>query len=137
LAGAWRAKIQFKDGAFAAVKNLEFMYVFNAGGTMTESSNYDGAPPVPPAYGVWRKTGSRQFEAKYTFYITKPPANFDEVAKGGGWLPNGHGVFVERITLSEDGRSFKSVMTYDAFDQSGKAVESGSMARGDGVRSQF
>ena len=37
------------------MKDLEFMYVFNVGGTMTASSNYDGAPPVPPAYGVWRR----------------------------------------------------------------------------------
>ncbi|HET6272831.1 MAG TPA: hypothetical protein VFG32_07620, partial [Bacteroidota bacterium] len=65
LVGAWRSKVQFKSGAFAAVKDLEFMYVFNAGGTMTESSNYDGAPPVPPAYGMWRKLGPGQFEAKY------------------------------------------------------------------------
>ena len=39
LVGAWRGKVQFKTGGFPAVKDLEFMYVFNAGGTMTESSN--------------------------------------------------------------------------------------------------
>jgi hypothetical protein len=80
LVGAWRAKIHFKDGAFASIKDLEFMYVFNEGGTITESSNYDGAPPVPPAYGVWRQVGPKQFEAKYTFYITKPPASLNCVA---------------------------------------------------------
>ena len=41
LVGQWRAKLQFTSGAFAPVKDLEFMYVFNLGGTMTESSNYD------------------------------------------------------------------------------------------------
>ena len=40
LAGAWRGKVQFTSGAFAEIKDLEFMYAFNAGGTMTESSNY-------------------------------------------------------------------------------------------------
>jgi len=65
LVGAWQGKVQFKNGPYAAIKDLEFMYVFNVGGTMTESSNYDAAPPVPPAYGVWRKTGPHQFEAKY------------------------------------------------------------------------
>lgn len=54
LVGAWRSSLQFESGAFAAIKDLEFMYVFNEGGTMMESSNYDGAPPVPPAYGVWQ-----------------------------------------------------------------------------------
>ena len=39
-------------------KDLEFMYAFNVSGTMTESSNYDAAPPVPPAYGVWKKVES-------------------------------------------------------------------------------
>ena len=48
LVGAWRSNLQFSEGTFAALKDLEFLYVFNAGGTMTESSNYDGAPPVPP-----------------------------------------------------------------------------------------
>lgn len=51
LVGAWRSQIRFNGGSFAEIKDLQFMYVFNAGGTMTESSNYDGAPPVPPAYG--------------------------------------------------------------------------------------
>lgn len=137
LVGAWQGKVQFKSGAFAAVKDLEFMYVFNEGGTMTESSNYDGAPPVPPAYGVWRKFGPGQFEAKYEFYMTKPPTGFDDIAKGGGWLPAGRGVFLERITLSEDGRSFKSTMKYDAFDKNGQPTEKGSEAAVEAVRMEF
>ena len=87
LVGEWRAQLQFTSGAFASIKDLEFMYVFNQGGTMTESSNYDASPPVPPAYGIWRKVGAREFEAKYEFYVTKAPATFDEIAKGGGWGP--------------------------------------------------
>src|SRR6266478_3224875 len=73
LVGAWRGKVQFKTGAFAEVKDLEFLYVFNAGGTMTESSNYDAAPPVAPAYGIWKKMGGNEYEAKYEFYITRIP----------------------------------------------------------------
>jgi hypothetical protein len=134
LVGAWRGKVQFKRGAFAAVKDLEFMYVFNEGGTMTESSNYDGAPPVPPAYGLWRKIGPNQFEAKYEFYSTKPPANLDDIAKGGGWLPAGRGALSERITLSENGRSFKSTIKYDAFDQAGKPAEGGGEAETEAKR---
>ena len=60
IVGAWKGKVQFKSGAFAEVKDLEFMYVFNAGGTMIESSNYDGTPPVPSAYGIWKKTGDKK-----------------------------------------------------------------------------
>ena len=43
LIGAWRSKMQFKDGLLAEVKDLELSYVFNLGGTMVESSNYDEA----------------------------------------------------------------------------------------------
>ena len=75
LVGAWRGRVQFKNGEFATLKDLEFMYVFNAGGTMTESSNFDAAPPVPPAYGVWRRTGPRQFLARYEFLLDQASQN--------------------------------------------------------------
>lgn len=67
LTGAWRSKIQFTSGGYSSIKDLDFLYVFNAGRTMTESSNYDAAPPMPPACGVWRKIGPHEFEAKYVF----------------------------------------------------------------------
>ena len=134
LTGAWRSKIQFTTGSFASVKDLEFMFVFNSGGTMTESSNYDASPPVPPAYGVWRRLGPNRYEAKYAYFWTKPPAAFDDIAKGGGWSPGGHGVLTEQITLSDDGNSYTSTISYDAFDQAGKPTESGSLANGRGVR---
>lgn len=137
LVGEWRAQLQFSSGAFATIKDLEFMYVFNQGGTMTESSNYDASPPVPPAYGIWRKVGDREFEAKYEFYVTKAPAKFDEIAKGAGWAPAGRGVFVERITLSGDGKSFTSKIKYDQFDTAGKPAEGGGEATGRGVKLTF
>lgn len=137
LVGAWRAKVQFKTGSFATVKDLEFLYVFNAGGTMTESSNYDESPPVAPAYGVWRKTGQRQYESKSVFYTTKPPENFGEIAKGNGWSPAGHGVIVEKISLSGDGKSYHSTLRFDAFDPAGKPAETGSEATVEAVRITF
>jgi hypothetical protein len=137
LVGAWRSRISFSSGAFAPMKDLEFMYVMNAGGTLTESSNYDGAPPVPPAYGVWRKSGPQQFEFKYAFYVTKAPVAFDDIAKGGGWAPDGHGVFTEKISLSEDGKSYKSTILYAAFDKDGKPVDGGGEGTGVGVRMGF
>ena len=137
LVGQWRATLQFTSGAFAPVKDLEFMYVFNPGGTMTESSNYDAAPPVPPAYGIWRKVGPREFEAKYEFYVTKAPAAFAEIAKGSGWSPAGRGVFVERIAVSEDGGTFTSKIRYDQYDTAGKPAEGGGEATGRAVRLTF
>jgi len=137
LTGEWRAQLQFTTGAFASIKDLEFMYVFSQGGTMTESSNYDVASTQTPAYGIWRKVGPRAFEAKYEFYVTKAPAAFAEIVKGGGWGPAGRGVFVERITLSEDGSSFTSKIKYDQFDTAGKPAEGGGEATGRGVRLTF
>jgi len=137
LAGAWRSRVQFKSGAFSSVKDLEFMYAFNSGGTMTESSNYDSSPPVPPAYGVWRKIQPRQYEAKYVFFLSKAPKSFEDIANGGGWSPGGSGVLVETITLSEDGRTFKSTIRLDVFDEAGKLTESNSQAESQAVRISF
>jgi len=136
LAGAWRSSLQFESGAFASITDLEFMYVFNTGGTMTESSNYDGAPPVPPAYGVWRSVGPNEFEAKYEYYATAPAAAA-EFMKGACFPPSGRGVFVERITVSADGQTFTSTMKYDAFDMKGGPIEGGGQAKGKAVRIQF
>lgn len=113
------------------------MYVFNAGGTMTESSNYDGAPPVPPAYGVWRSVGPGEFEAKYEYYATRPPSELKELTGGGGWLPSGRGVFVERIRVSAGGDSFTSTLRYDALDLTGRPIAGGGEAIGRAVRIRF
>jgi hypothetical protein len=137
LVGAWRSRVQFKSGAFSSVKDLEFMYAFNSGGTLTESSNYDGSPPVPPAYGVWRRIQPRQYEARYVFFLSKAPKSFEDIANGGGWSPGGSGVLVETITLSGDGKTFKSAIRLDVFDAAGKLTESNSQAEGEAVRINF
>jgi hypothetical protein len=133
LVGAWRSSLQFADGAFAGIKDLEFMYVFNQGGTLTESSNYDGAPPVPPAYGAWRAVSPTEYEAKYEFYITAPSPP-DAFKTGAGWLPSGRGIFTERITLAADGRTFTSTITYEALDTHGQPAAGGGTATGRAVR---
>jgi hypothetical protein len=137
LRGAWESHVQFTSGAFGSIKDLRFLYVFNAGGTMTESSNYDGAPPVPPAYGVWKELAPNKFEAKYIFYITRAPAAFPEIVSGGGWLPTGHGVLTETITLGADGNSFDSKIHFDPFDMSGKPAAGGGDATTHGARITF
>ena len=129
LSGAWQGNVQFTNGPFAPVKDLRFLYVFNAGGTMTESSNYDGVPPVPPAYGIWREVGPNKFETKYIFYPTKAPAAFQDIAGGGGWMPTGHGVLTEMITVGADGNSYDATIKWEAFDMAGKPATGG----GDGT----
>jgi len=136
LAGAWRVKIQFQSGDFAAIRDLEFMTVFNPGGTMTESSNYDAAPPVPPAYGIWRAR-EQGFEARYEFFVTRPPAAFTDLQAGGGWLPAGRGVLTEEIQLAADGRSYTSHIRYAAYDSLGHERAGGGDGEGRGARIEF
>jgi hypothetical protein len=137
LAGAWQGRVQFTTGAFAEVKDLEFMYAFVPGGTMTESSNYDAAPPVPPAYGVWKKTGARKYEAKYRFYQSRAVSSAEEIVKGGGWGPGGYGVLWQRIALSADGNAFESRITLELFDKDGKVMAGGGEGTASGKRMGF
>jgi hypothetical protein len=137
LTGAWRGNVEITSGAYADAKGVKFMYAFNASGTMTESSNYDASPPVTPAYGVWKKTGVRQYEARYEFFVDKAPASFDEIAKGGGWAPDGHGVLTEKISLSADGNSFDSTIKYELFDQQGNSITGGGEATCKAERIKF
>ena len=137
LVGAWRGKVQFTSGAFVELKDLEYMYAFAAGGTMTESSNYDAVPPVPPAYGVWKKIGPRNYEAKYQFYQTKAVSSADELVKGGGWLPDGYGTLTQHFTLSADGNSFESRITLEMFDKQGKTAAGGGEGTASGTRIRF
>lgn len=137
LVGAWQSNVTFTTGAFVPMKELRFLYAYNAGGTMTESSNYDGVPPVPPAYGIWREVGPNKFESKYIFYMTKPPAALQEITSGGGWMPTGHGVLTESITLSADGNSFSSTIHWDAFDMAGKPTAGGGDGTTHGTRITF
>ena len=104
---------------------------------MTESSNYDAFPPGSPAYGVWRQIGARQYEAMYEVFLTKAVAIMDEISKGGGWAPNGHGVLSQKLTLSENGEAFEFTIRFDLFDQQGKPVEGGGKATSHGERIVF
>ncbi len=104
---------------------------------MTESSNYDAAPPVPPAYGLWRKVGVRKYEAKYNFYQSKAVSSADELVKGGGWAPDGYGTLTQRITLSADGNSFDSKVVLELFGKDGKVVAGGGEATASGKRIRF
>lgn len=133
IVGAWRSAVQFQSGAFAPVKDLEFLYAFHSDGTLTESSNYDAAPPVPPAYGVWRSIGLGEFEATYEFYSTAPSPP-DAFKTGAGWVWSGRGVLTERIKVSDDGNSFTSTIRYEAFDKMGKPAEGGGSGTGRGSR---
>ncbi len=138
LVGAWRSKIVFRNGPLSEMKDLEFLHAYNAGGTMTESSNYDeAANSSPPAYGVWKQTAARTFETKYVFYTTKAPDPGAGEPKGGDWWPAGHGVLTETITLSDDGQTYASTIKLALFDRSGAPIAGGGEGTGAGTRIVF
>ena len=131
LVGAWRSKVVFSTGALGGLKDLEFLHSYNAGGTMTESSNYDeAANSSPPAYGVWKQIDARHFQTKYVFYTTKEPAPGDAAPKGD-WYPAGHGVITETITVAENGQTYTSTIKLAIYDKSGAPTTGG----GDGTAS--
>lgn len=138
LVGAWRAKIVFRNGALAEMKSLEFLYAYNAGGTMTESSNYDeAANSTPPAYGVWKQTAPHTFQTKYLFYTTKEPGPGDGAAGNRDWWPAGHGVLTETITLAADGQTYASTVKLDTYDTTGAPIAGGGEGTGAGTRIVF
>jgi hypothetical protein len=53
------------------------------------------------------------------------------------WSPAGHGDLIEKITLSDDGKSYTSTITYAAFDQTGEPVEGGGEGNGEGFGMGF
>lgn len=136
LVGAWKSSVRFESGAFATIQDLQFLYVIHSDGTLTESSNYDAAPPVTPAYGTWRRLQPREFEARYVFFTTvaSPP---DAFQMGAGWMPSGHGVLTERIKLSKGGSAYTSTIRYEPFDKAGKPAEGAGTGVGRGERIRF
>jgi hypothetical protein len=134
LVGAWRTKVQFSAGAQSDVHDLEFMYSFNAGGTLTQSSNYDGTPPVPPGYGLWRQTGPRTFELRYAFYA---PAKFVKSGRSAAWVPSGRGLYRETLEVSADAKSYHSRIVYDLVDPNGTPVPGGGEGEASGSRTTF
>jgi hypothetical protein len=136
LTGAWRSSVHFTSGAFASITDLQFMYVFDESGTMIESSNYDAAPPVPPAYGIWRRTGPTTFEARYEFFMTRAPSKPDELVSGG-WPPSGRGVLTEQITIGASGDTYTSTLRYTPLDPAGQPVDGAGEATVRGVRLAF
>ena len=137
LVGAWRSKIVFRTGPLAGMKELEFLYAYNAGGTMTESSNYDeAANSSPPAYGIWKQITPQTFQTKYVFYTTKEPGPGDG-APNSDWWPAGHGVLTETITVSADGRAYASTIKLATYDSTGTLIAGGGEGTGAGTRIEF
>ena len=137
LVGAWRSRIVFQSGSLAGMKDLEFLYSYNAGGTMTESSNYDeAANSSPPAYGLWKQIAPQMFQTKYVFYTTKEPGPGNGAGKSD-WWPAGHGVLTETITLSTDGRTYTSTIKLATYDSTGAPIAGGGEGTGTGTRIVF
>lgn len=108
LEGGWRAHVGFTSGPLKGVP-FQFLITYAAGGGMVESSNFDEAPPVPPAYGSWGRTGTNTFKSSYVFWTTK-------AAGAQGWTFSGSGVLDETISLDATGDAYTSTIHYQLYD---------------------
>mgnify|MGYP003693612545 CR=1 FL=1 len=96
---------------------------------MTESSNYDGAPPVPPAYGVLAQDGPRRIRTEIRVLLDRHLRRSRPSSRAqAGCLPAA-AVFTETIKLAADGQSFTSTMRHEAFDAKGNPADGGTAQR--------
>jgi hypothetical protein len=89
---------------------------------------------VAPAYGAWEQVGPGEFAARYEFFVTRPPQKVEELATGGGWMPDGRGVFDERIRVAADGATFDSTFRYTPLKADGSPAGEMVTGRGHGAR---
>jgi hypothetical protein len=87
--------------------------MYSAGGGMMESSNFDAAPPVPPAYGSWATSVDGGFRSTYVFFTTEA---VDRLDAGAGWEFSGSGKFREAITVGPNGDDYSSRLSYELYD---------------------
>jgi hypothetical protein len=117
LEGGWRVQVTIETGPFTG--SQQYLMVYSAGGGMIESSNFDSAPPVPPAYGSWLASGESSFRSTYVFFTTEPVDQLDAAA---GWDFSGSGKFRESITLSSSGNDYTSRLSYELYDTADKPL---------------
>jgi hypothetical protein len=111
LEGAWRVQVTVESGPFRG--SQQFLVMYSAGGGMVESSNFDEAPPVPPAYGSWVASGESGFRSTYVFFTTEA---VDRLDAGAGWEFSGSGKFRESITVGPSGNDYTSRLSYELYD---------------------
>jgi hypothetical protein len=107
LEGGWRTRVTFTSGPLKG-RPYQFLITYSAGGGMTASSNFDRNPP---AYGSWGQIRGSNFKNTYMFWT----ANAANPAAPGGTF-SGSGVLTEDITLSEEGDSYTSRISYQLYD---------------------
>ena len=112
LEGGWRTRVSFGTGPLKG-RPYQFLVTYSAGGGMVASSNFDQSPPVAPAYGSWGRIRERTFKNTYMFWTTKPASPGDAAR---GWTFSGSGVLTEDISLSSNGDTYTSRVSYQLFD---------------------
>jgi hypothetical protein len=120
LLGAWRARVTIDSGPLAGIP-FQFLVTYAAGGGMVESSNFDEATPVPPAYGSWVATGPWTFRSTYVFFTTNPPSDPGTLPTAG-WAFSGSGKLREQITIAHDGTTYTSHLYYQLYDTTDNAL---------------
>lgn len=130
IVGAWQVettvRVNAADCTTAApvpvgLNPFPGLSTFHAGGTVSETGSRSPPSRRSPGHGVWRRTGGKTYDARYTFQV------FDT----NGFQSNIMDVR-SAITLSADGDSFTGVSRFLFSDISGNTMPF--CATHDGVR---
>ena len=113
LKGLWDSQVTLTDCQGHTLAVFRAFELFNAGGTLTSTDN---TPPTGhgPGLGTWHRANGHTYEAPFQFFNFNSDGSFAGVQK------------IDRdITLSADGYSYTSVVTFQTLDPDGNVVFSG------------
>lgn len=138
LTGAWHTNITLDSGVVAGRHRMQVLAAYHGDGTMTMSFPADSLGiPALVAYGVWRRTGPRQFESRSVFLEARSPTAKGGKGKVGDRRVAAHGILAETITLSADANGYSATVRVEMLDSAGVMIGGGAVGRGTGVRVTF
>ncbi len=120
IVGAWQVEVTVRFDApdcttsppvpFGA-NPFPSLNTFHAGGTVSETGSRSPPSMRSPGHGVWKRTGGRTYDARYTFQ------GFD----ANGFLATNMDIR-SAITLAADGETFNGVSRFRFSDISGNTT---------------
>jgi len=113
LAGVWNSEVTLTDCNGNTLRVFRATVMFIQDGSLVSTDN---APPTShgPGLGRWRHLSGRNYGALFQFFNFNPDGSYAGLQK-----------IRRKITLSADGNSYTSVVTFESFDPNGNLLFSG------------
>lgn len=120
IVGAWQVEVTVRfDGPDCAITDpvpfgpnpFPSLNTFHEGGTVSETGSRSPPSARSPGHGIWKRTGRKTFDARYTFQ------GFD----ANGFLATNMDIRSD-IELSADGNAFTGVSRFAFSDISGNVT---------------